>query len=79
MVVWDYQVVPAIWLLIAGGVFTLGTLFERIIYKPLRGQRPRAGWVETGERFVDPNSGKLVEVYYNPATGEREYVERPPH
>jgi hydroxymethylpyrimidine pyrophosphatase-like HAD family hydrolase len=29
----------------------------------------------TAERFVDPTSGKLLEVRYNPQTGERAYVD----
>ena len=74
-----YELFPGIVLLIVGGLLTLGTMFERVIYKRLQSQRPRAGWVETRERFVDPNSGKMVEVFYNPATGEREYVERSTH
>ena len=42
--------------------------------------RPAAGpeWVATGERFVDPETGKLVTVYYHPATGERRYIAPPP-
>ena len=27
----------------------------------------------TGEVFTDPASGKAMRVWYNPATGEREY------
>ena len=68
--------VPALtlWLLIVGGVLTAGTLFERVIYKPLRSQRPGVGWVKTDERFVDPNTGETVDVFYEPASGERQYV-----
>jgi hypothetical protein len=38
-----------------------------------------AGWEDTGERFIDPTSGKLVEVRYNRETGERAYreIDRP--
>jgi len=32
-----------------------------------------AGWQTTGERFVDPSTGALTEVTYNPRTGERSY------
>ena len=29
----------------------------------------------TGERFIDDSTGKLMEVWYNPQTGERSYLE----
>jgi hypothetical protein len=32
-----------------------------------------ASWQPTGERFVDPSTGALTEVTYNPQTGERSY------
>jgi hypothetical protein len=31
-------------------------------------------WQETGERFVDPESGRLMSVQYSPGSGERRYV-----
>jgi hypothetical protein len=46
-------------------------LFERGRYRPPIGSTGE--WVPTGERFEDPSSGKTVEVYQNPRTGEREY------
>ena len=65
---------PALWLAVAGGVITVGTLLERVIYKPLRSERPGVGWVKTAERFIDPDTGRPVDVFYNPASGERQYV-----
>ena len=68
------QPVDALPALLFGGLLTLGTVFERWRYKwtvaagAARGQ-------PTGERFVDSMSGALIEVYYDPATGERSYVE----
>jgi hypothetical protein len=60
--------------LIFGAVFILGTLFERWRYNnknvPLD-----ADWQATGERFVDPESGKTMEVFYDPRSGERQYRE----
>jgi hypothetical protein len=57
------------------GLLLIGAaLFERWRYKRLTGSRPGPGWVATDERFVDPESGKLVTVYYHPSTGERRYV-----
>ncbi|MGN6590575.1 MAG: hypothetical protein ACTHKE_09820 [Sphingomicrobium sp.] len=37
--------------------------------------RPIGGrWRPTDERFVDPESGELVTVWFDPASGERRYV-----
>ena len=33
-------------------------------------------WRPTGERFVDPETGRLVTVWFNQATGERQYVDK---
>ena len=64
------------WLTILGAMLIGGILFERGRYKPPETGHPGAGWVDTGERFVDPDSGKEVTVYYQPASGERRYVGR---
>jgi hypothetical protein len=59
------------------GLLLIGAvLFERWRYKRLTGGRPGPEWVVTDERFIDPESGKLVTVYYRPSTGERRYVNR---
>ena len=57
-----------------GVILIIGLLIERWRYKPLAGQRPGPEWTATDERFVDPETGKLVTVYYHPASGERRYV-----
>jgi hypothetical protein len=49
-------------------------LVERWRYQRLGNRHPGAGWIATAEGFVDPESGKLVTVYYRPATGARRYV-----
>jgi hypothetical protein len=67
---------PGIYALALGVVITLGTLFERWRYRQTDRQLPDAGWKATGERFVDPSSGKNIEVFYDPSSGERRYVER---
>ena len=36
------------------------------------------GWQDTPEKFVDPTTGRLMRVRYNPSTGERDYVEVAP-
>jgi len=57
------------------GLFLIGAaLFERWRYKRLASSRTGPGWLATEARFVGPESGKLVTVYYRPSTGERRYV-----
>jgi hypothetical protein len=67
-------VIPGIYLLVGGAVLVGGIVFERSRYRP-RIDRERGDWQATGERFVDPSSGRLVDVRYNPATGQRDYVD----
>ncbi len=64
--------VPGIDLLAVFGVLTAGIAFERWRYE-LSVNRSRPGWQATGERFVDPATGKLTDVFYNVETGERDY------
>ena len=65
------RVLPGWWLLFNSSVLLLALLFER------RGYHPRApdtaSLRPTGERFVDPTTGEMVEVWEDPATGAREY------
>jgi hypothetical protein len=35
---------------------------------------PGADWKFTGERFADPTSGAILEVWWRPRDGERAYV-----
>ena len=64
---------PAIGPVIAGSMVVLGTVFEH------RGrtddERPGPGWERTGERFREPD-GAVVDVWFNPTSGERRYVKR---
>ncbi|MBV8974202.1 MAG: hypothetical protein JOY74_03695 [Sinobacteraceae bacterium] len=64
---------PGAYALGLGGVIVLGILFERWRYRP-NDPRAEAGWQPTGERFQDPHSGKTLQVYYDPRSGERRYV-----
>lgn len=57
-----------------GALLLLGTVWEKVRYKPLEESRPGPGWVATDERFLDDATGKLVRVWHEPATGERRYV-----
>jgi hypothetical protein len=64
---------PGAYSLGLGGLIVLGTLFERWRYRP-DDSRPGAGWEPTGERFEDPETGKTLQVFYDPRSGERRYV-----
>ena len=67
--------VPAgIYLIGIGLILTLALLFERRRYRP-RVNRAAGRWEKTDERFIDPTSGHVIEVRYNPETGERDYVD----
>jgi hypothetical protein len=61
-------------LAVPGLVLLFGLIVERWRCKPMVARRPGPDWVPTKERFVDPESGKLVTVFYQPSTGERRYV-----
>jgi len=62
----------AAWLVIAEiGAGILLILFERARYRPRT--KARTGFEPTDERFIDPTTGRETVVYYNPATGERDY------
>ncbi len=58
-----------------GLLIILGTLFERWRYSH-NDRHLDSRWQATGERFADPTTGKDIEVFYDPASGERRYVER---
>jgi len=60
-----------------GVIVIVGTLFERWRYRDIE-ERPAGNWQRTGEQFIDPSSGKPVEVLFNPRTGERRYVAAEP-
>ena len=59
--------------LIGGAVIVLATLFERWRYHNRNASDDGGDWQPTGERFVDPETGKNVEVLYDPQSGERRY------
>ncbi len=64
-------------LLINGAALTAGIILERTRYKEILDQPPGFGWIDTGEKFVDPGSGRMVTVFSRPDTGERRYVGGP--
>ena len=59
-------------LLIVGGLVVLSLFFEG---RYRTAQTPTQPWEPTGEKFIDPGTGKMVEVDYDPQTGERRYRE----
>ncbi|GLQ46422.1 hypothetical protein GCM10007862_14730 [Dyella lipolytica] len=61
-------------LLFGGLLLVVGLAIERWRYKPLLRTGPDPGWKDTGERFVDPGSGELTAVYFDPQRGERHYI-----
>ena len=71
---WPAHLIPVPAVL--GIVLTAGILFERGRYKPPASHRLGPDWVATSERFLDPTSGKVVAVFYQPTTGERSYIAR---
>jgi hypothetical protein len=64
-------VIPlALW----GAILAGGVLVERWRYQRLAEHHPGRDWQATPERFVDPETGRPVTVFFNPANGERRYV-----
>jgi len=57
---------------IEAAVVALLAVFERGRYRP-RIDPSRGTWQATGERFRDPTSGELVDVYADAETGARDY------
>jgi len=62
---------PILFILGIVGLLTgfLEPIYGRITRPPLGGD-----WKPTDERFVDPESGKPVTVWFDPASGQRRYV-----
>ncbi|MGH2449071.1 MAG: hypothetical protein ACRDFS_10790, partial [Chloroflexota bacterium] len=53
------------YLIIEGIIVTAAVLGERHAYRQ-RLKMTEGHWEKTKERFKDPATGKLVDVYYNP-------------
>ena len=60
-------------LFVIGALAIVTSIVERTYGAPTAA-RPNAGLRPTDERFVDPESGLLVTVWFDPKTGERRYV-----
>lgn len=63
-----------LYLAVNGLILVSAMFLERKRYRQ-RVDRTRGHWQPTGERFVDPTTGRLMEVFDNTATGERDYRE----
>jgi len=72
-VMWAFALPTALILLFWAVALIAGTIYERVIYKPLERQAG-PGWTATSERFIDDATGKIVTVYVREGTGERKYV-----
>lgn len=70
----NVPVILVVYVAVNGLLIVGAILFERKGYRS-RVSRTQGKWQSTGERFVDPTTGKRVDVYYNPETGERDYRE----
>ena len=67
--------VPAIPILLFGSLIVITALSEPV-YGALINRPPLSGnWRPTGEKFVDPTSGRPVEVWFDPQSGNRCYVD----
>ena len=53
-------------------VAAVAVAFEARRYAP-KVDRSKSTWRRTGERFVDPASGEVVDVYIDPKSGTRDY------
>jgi hypothetical protein len=56
-------------------LFAFGCLYERRYHAGRSGLAPDARFRPTGERFIDPETGRLTAAWADPATGERRYVD----
>jgi hypothetical protein len=57
------------------GILMMVTAALEPIYGSASARPLDSNWRATDERFVDPESGKLVTVWFDPQSGERRYVE----
>lgn len=60
-------------LLIIAAIALVTALLEPI-YGLANGKPGGTGWRPTDERFIDPETGKLVTVWFDASSGERRYV-----
>jgi hypothetical protein len=82
------NLVSALFLFVPGAVMVAAVFLERMRYRSLHAeqtgdphgpgggetQRPDGRFRPTDERFVDPTTGVAMQVWIDPATGDRRYV-----
>jgi hypothetical protein len=67
---------PTAWPMLLGAIVTVaGCLFERRYHAAQQGFPAGGRFQPTGERFIDPETGRLTAAWLDPATGERRYVD----
>lgn len=68
-------VYPGLQALVLGLVLVFAVSGERWRYRH-RAHSKKGEWQKTGECFEDPETGLVMEVFYNPVSGERHYEPR---
>jgi hypothetical protein len=82
------NLVSALFLFVPGAVLIAAVFLERTRYRSLHAeqngdghgpgggetQRPDSRFRPTDERFVDPTTAVVMQVWIDPATGDRRYV-----
>ncbi|HKK01897.1 MAG TPA: hypothetical protein VJ955_06975 [Desulfuromonadales bacterium] len=64
--------------LIFGVIVLIAVLCERWRYRKNE-HRDFRQWQPTGEKFEDPETGRTIEVFYDPVSGERRYAPQGDH
>jgi hypothetical protein len=75
-----YPIADGMWVALVGAVLVVVSAMEQVRYRLSSGSSDRS-LRPTAERFVDPTTGQLLQVWIDPASGERSYVpdgESPP-
>ncbi|WP_068089157.1 hypothetical protein [Novosphingobium rosa] len=62
---------PAWPLGVMGAVLAISVLVDRR-YRG-RAEPPVTGWEPTTEKFLDEETGQVMQVWYHPGTGQRDY------
>lgn len=69
------MIVLLVWCAFIFGPVVIWLLFRDGGYKRRPDERPTGpGWERTEERFVDPTTGQVLDVWHCSRTGERAYV-----
>ena len=69
---WSFGGGPVV--MIVGALVLLTAALEPV-YGRISARPFGSNWRPTDEKFVDPETGKLVTVWFDPKSGERRYVE----